>query len=170
MDRAPFAGISTKLAANAAAMAKTTAVTLTVLFMAPLAIIQAALPVRESVRKPDERISMRARVSGAVALAVAGMLTVSCGGIIDPSQNTVETFTGTVGVQGSFGPIKFSASKTGEFIQLRHLEYPGAWRSDPVGQVLHRRVRHRQSLGRDDVHALGVAPVKEGFQVLSSKF
>ena len=59
---------------------------------------------------------MRARFLAAVALAVAGLVTISCGGIIDPSQNIVEPFSGTVGVGGSFGPIKFSASKTGEFI------------------------------------------------------
>ena len=58
---------------------------------------------------------MGARLLGAVAIALAGALTISCGGIIDPSQNQVETFPGTVGVGGNYGPIKFSASSTGEF-------------------------------------------------------
>lgn len=55
---------------------------------------------------------MRARFPA--TLAVAGLLTMSCGGIIGPSQNTVETFSGTVSVGGSKAH-PFSASKTGEF-------------------------------------------------------
>ena len=58
---------------------------------------------------------MRARFSIAAALALAGMVSISCGGIVDPSKNTVETFSGTItpgtGV-ATFHP--FSSSKTGE--------------------------------------------------------
>jgi hypothetical protein len=56
---------------------------------------------------------MRFRFSAACALAVAGALSLSCGGIVDPSKNTVEPFSGTVPV-GSSTAHQFSASKTGE--------------------------------------------------------
>jgi hypothetical protein len=59
---------------------------------------------------------MRARFSGAIALAVAGVLTMSCGGIIDPSTNQVETFSGTVAKGGFSSPgFAFTVGKTGEF-------------------------------------------------------
>jgi hypothetical protein len=57
---------------------------------------------------------MGSRFRAALVLAVAGALSVSCGGIIDPSQNKMEPFSGTIAVGGS-GPIHFfSASKSGE--------------------------------------------------------
>jgi hypothetical protein len=57
---------------------------------------------------------MRSRFRAALVLAVAGALSVSCGGIVDPSQNKVETFSGTIALQGR-GPVHpFSSSKTGE--------------------------------------------------------
>ena len=62
---------------------------------------------------------MQLRCTG--ALLLAGALGVAgCGGIVDPSQNHVETFTGTVPVGGQSqpGPHGFSASKTGE-IQVK---------------------------------------------------
>jgi hypothetical protein len=54
------------------------------------------------------------------ALAVAAALAAGCGGIVDPSQNQVETFSGTipVGGQSQPGPHGFTASKTGE-IQVK---------------------------------------------------
>ena len=59
---------------------------------------------------------MRARCSGALALAVAGLLSVSCGGIIDPSTNQVETFSGAVAKGGISSPgFVFTVGKTGEF-------------------------------------------------------
>ncbi len=58
---------------------------------------------------------MRARFAAAFALALAGALTIACGGIVSPSQNTVETFSGTI-PPGDAHP--FSASKTGE-IQVK---------------------------------------------------
>ena len=58
---------------------------------------------------------MRARFSAAAALAVAGVLTISCGGIIDPSKNVTDSFNGTVAVKGVTGFHSFTASKTGEY-------------------------------------------------------
>ena len=55
---------------------------------------------------------MRLRLSAALALALAGAISISCGGIVDPSQNQVESFSGTVPVGGNV-QHKFSASKTG---------------------------------------------------------
>ena len=56
---------------------------------------------------------MRFRVSAAFLLALAGAISISCGGIVDPSQNQNETFSGTV-APGGFSAQKFSSSKTGE--------------------------------------------------------
>ena len=56
---------------------------------------------------------MRFRVSAALILALAGAISISCGGIVDPSQNQVDTFSGTVPPGG--GSVQhFSATKTGE--------------------------------------------------------
>jgi hypothetical protein len=58
----------------------------------------------------------RATLTGAAALALAGLITVSCGGVTDPSQNQTETFNGTVATRGgSSNPIWFNVSNTGEF-------------------------------------------------------
>jgi hypothetical protein len=52
------------------------------------------------------------RLAAAIAL---GFIVSGCGGIVDPSKNKVETFTGTFAV-GGFGPThSFSASRNGEF-------------------------------------------------------
>ena len=53
------------------------------------------------------------RCSAAFLLALAGALSISCGGIVDPSQNQVEPFAGTV-QPGSARAHAFTASKTGE--------------------------------------------------------
>ncbi len=59
---------------------------------------------------------MRLRLAPAfLLLALAGALSISCGGIVDPSQNTVEPFSGTVPVGGNVAH-KFKASKTGELL------------------------------------------------------
>ena len=58
---------------------------------------------------------MRARFAAAFVLALAGALTIACGGIVSPSQNTVDTFSGTIPPGGAH---PFSASKTGE-IQVK---------------------------------------------------
>ena len=57
---------------------------------------------------------MRSRFRAALVLTVAGALSVSCGGIVDPSQNKVDTFSGTIALQGNGQPHSFSSSKTGE--------------------------------------------------------
>ncbi len=56
---------------------------------------------------------MRSRFRAALVLAVAGVLNVSCGGIVDPSKNQVETFPGTIAVGGR-GPAHPFSSKSGE--------------------------------------------------------
>jgi hypothetical protein len=61
---------------------------------------------------------MRSRVSAAFVLALAGAVSISCGGIVDPSQNQVQTFSGTVAPGGN-SVNKFS-SQNGE-IQVKML-------------------------------------------------
>src|SRR5258707_21046 len=51
---------------------------------------------------------MRFRVPAALLLALAGAISISCGGITDPSQNQNESFSGTVAPAG-FSVQKFSA-------------------------------------------------------------
>jgi hypothetical protein len=48
-------------------------------------------------------------------LAIAGALTISCGGVTDPSMNVTQTFSGTVAPGGVDTPKLFKASSTGEF-------------------------------------------------------
>jgi hypothetical protein len=57
---------------------------------------------------------MRLRFPAAILLGA--VLAAGCGGIVDPSQNNIETFTGTIapGGQSQPGPHGFTASKTGE--------------------------------------------------------
>ena len=62
---------------------------------------------------------MRSRAVAALVLALAGAASISCGGIVDPSQNTVETFSGTV-TPGGVSLVRFSSPKTGE-IQVKML-------------------------------------------------
>ncbi len=57
---------------------------------------------------------MSPRFRAAIVLAVAGALSVSCGGIVDPSQNKVDTFSGTIALQGRGPAHPFSSPKTGE--------------------------------------------------------
>jgi hypothetical protein len=57
---------------------------------------------------------MAARFAGALALAVAGFLTIGCGGIQSPSNNIVDTASGTLAPQGGVTHF-FSVSKTGEY-------------------------------------------------------
>ena len=55
------------------------------------------------------------RFFGAAALAIAGFITISCGGVTDPSQNTTEMFSGTV-QKGGLGPVHtFNVKNTGEY-------------------------------------------------------
>src|ERR1700712_391738 len=62
---------------------------------------------------------MRFRIPAAFLLALAGALSVSCGGIVDPSQNQVDPISGTI-QPGSARAHWFSAPKTGE-IQVKLL-------------------------------------------------
>ena len=57
----------------------------------------------------------RVTVTGVAVLALAGLITASCGGVNDPSKNQLETFTGTVTRGGSSTPVVFNVSDTGEF-------------------------------------------------------
>ena len=58
----------------------------------------------------------RETLAGAAALALAGLITVSCGGVTDPSQNQTETFNGNVATRGgSSGVSIFNVANTGEF-------------------------------------------------------
>jgi hypothetical protein len=60
---------------------------------------------------------MTLRLLAAFVLSLAGAVSISCGGIVDPSQNQVETFNDTV-QPGSARAKAFSSSKTGE-IQVK---------------------------------------------------
>jgi hypothetical protein len=53
-------------------------------------------------------------LAGAVAIAAAGFITIGCHGITSPSNNTVDTFPGTLNPQGG-GAFPFTAARTGEF-------------------------------------------------------
>jgi len=55
---------------------------------------------------------MRFRLATALGLA---LLTLSCGGVTDPSKNTLETWSSTVPVGGTSEVRTFSVSNTGEF-------------------------------------------------------
>jgi hypothetical protein len=56
------------------------------------------------------------RAFAAAALATAALVTFGCGGVVDPSKNVTDTFTGTIPVQGTAIPGHFfSTSKSGEF-------------------------------------------------------
>ena len=62
---------------------------------------------------------MRPRLTALLTLAFVGLVCISCGGIVDPSQNQVDPFSGSVPPGG--GSInRFTASKTGE-IQVKML-------------------------------------------------
>jgi hypothetical protein len=60
---------------------------------------------------------MRCRLAVATcAAAVLSVLTLACGGVVDPSKNVTDTFTGTIPVQGTTNPgHAFSTNKTGEY-------------------------------------------------------
>jgi hypothetical protein len=64
---------------------------------------------------------MRSRFAAAILCA---LIAVSCGGIVDPSQNQTDQFAGTVTVLG-LDAKQFSASKSGEyFITLLSMTPP----------------------------------------------
>lgn len=57
---------------------------------------------------------MRVRFAAAV-LAMAGLLSVSCSGIIDPSKNTVDSFNGTLVPSGPAISNKVNVNNNGEY-------------------------------------------------------
>ena len=57
---------------------------------------------------------MHCRFLAALALAACGCSAAACGGIVDPSQNTTDTFTGTINHGDAIKFFPFSSSKTGE--------------------------------------------------------
>jgi hypothetical protein len=57
--------------------------------------------------------AVRTFCAAVLALTAAALLTISCGGIVDPSKNQMEMFSGTVNPQG-FAQHPFSVNKTGE--------------------------------------------------------
>jgi hypothetical protein len=59
------------------------------------------------------QFSVRTFKGAVAALAAAALFTTSCGGIVDPSKNQMQEFSGTVTPQG-FTPHPFSVNKTGE--------------------------------------------------------
>src|SRR5262245_33904137 len=50
-----------------------------------------------------------------LAALAAALLSVSCGGIVDPSKNVTDTFNGVIPVQGTSPGHAFSISKQGEY-------------------------------------------------------
>jgi hypothetical protein len=53
----------------------------------------------------------------AATLVAAGLLTAACNGVVDPSNNVLQTFTGTIPVQGTTVPgAAWSTNKTGEYM------------------------------------------------------
>jgi hypothetical protein len=60
-----------------------------------------------------ENQMMRSLRASVLALVAAGLLTISCGGIVDPSKNQMESFDGTVTPQG-FSSHPFKTDRTGE--------------------------------------------------------
>src|SRR5690349_12643692 len=52
--------------------------------------------------------------AGATAAALA-LIAIACGGVVDPSKNVTDTFSGTIPVQGTAPGHPFSTSKTGEY-------------------------------------------------------
>jgi hypothetical protein len=63
-------------------------------------------------RQPSRKDIMRFRLAS--ALIFAALLSVSCGGVVDPSQNVTSTFNGTLQPGGS-QLFTFTTSKSGEF-------------------------------------------------------
>jgi hypothetical protein len=57
---------------------------------------------------------MNSRFAAAVALTAAGILSTSCSGVVDPSQNVTETKTGTIAPQGQ-SVQSFSTGNSGEY-------------------------------------------------------
>jgi len=58
----------------------------------------------------------RETCAGAIALALAGLITISCGGVNDPSKNATDTLTVNVATRGGQSqPATFNVSNSGEY-------------------------------------------------------
>jgi hypothetical protein len=57
---------------------------------------------------------MRLRFAAPV-FAITGLLAAGCGGVIDPSKNTVDPFSGTLTPGGPFQTTKVNVGNNGEF-------------------------------------------------------
>jgi hypothetical protein len=55
------------------------------------------------------------RLRGGAALILAGFITISCGGVTDPSKNTVDPFMGTVSPGGPAWIRKLTVNNGGEY-------------------------------------------------------
>jgi hypothetical protein len=55
------------------------------------------------------------RVPGGATLILAGLVTISCGGVVDPSKNTVEPFMGTVSPGGPPSVSHVTVNNGGEY-------------------------------------------------------
>ncbi len=84
---------------------------------------------------------MSGRFSPAVVLAIAGVLSISCGGIVDPASNKVDTFSDTITPGTGIAKYHpFSSSKTGEIsVKFTALSPSSSvfmgvvWAQDPSG-------------------------------------
>jgi hypothetical protein len=85
----------------------------------------------------EKDLSMRCKVIRGVAAVAAVVILHACGGITDPSDNTLEPFAGTLAVGGQNEHL-FSASKNGEF-EIRVTELsptPTVFIGTAFGQVI----------------------------------
>jgi len=58
----------------------------------------------------------RKTIAGLAALALAGFITISCGGVNDPSKNATDNLTVTVQARGGTSTVgTFNVSNSGEF-------------------------------------------------------
>src|SRR5689334_11859977 len=58
---------------------------------------------------------MRLQWAAGATAATLVFLTIACSGVVDPSKNVTDTFSGTIPVQGTAPGHPFSTSKTGEY-------------------------------------------------------
>ena len=58
---------------------------------------------------------MRLQWAAGATAATVVFLTIACSGVVDPSKNVTDTFSGTIQVQGTAPGHPFSTSKTGEY-------------------------------------------------------
>jgi hypothetical protein len=77
---------------------------------------------------------MTVQIRVLASLCLAAIVAAGCGGVIDPSQNQIDTPSGTI-APGGFVWHSFSASKTGEFeIRITNLNNADAFLHMYYGQ------------------------------------